>query len=186
MFTSLADFTERTNEINKERRGQVRPYVIVPYIGAVLLRSSMESAGLGHVEVTPFDEIDDGDFLICSAGMGSPAIGIEKIPNGSEYLRAFRGLESHIGMKASHVSPVEIGGINSLMPLVVAVHSGLPVADGDGEGRAFPELQMTTFCGYGYSASPVCLVDERANSIPRTRTRKTAGQGRCSPASWWQ
>ena len=136
-----------------------------PYIGALLLRQAMESSSVSQIEITPFDELDDSDFLICSAGMGSPAIGIEKIPNGSEFVRSFRGLESFLHRSASHVSPIEIGGINSLVPLVVAVHSGLPVADGDGEGRAFPELQMTTFCGFGYSAAPVCMVEERGNTL---------------------
>ena len=37
MFTRLAEFTEKTNECNKERRSQVRPYIIVPYVGAVLI-----------------------------------------------------------------------------------------------------------------------------------------------------
>lgn len=136
-----------------------------PYIGALLLRRAMESASVTQVEITPFDEVDESDFLICSAGMGSPAIGIEKIPNGSEYVRSFRGLESYVERRATHVSPIEIGGINSLVPLVVSVHSGLPVADGDGEGRAFPELQMTTFCGLGYSAAPVCMIEERGNTL---------------------
>jgi hypothetical protein len=136
-----------------------------PYIGALLLRQAMESTSVSLLEITPFDELDDSDFLICSAGMGSPAIGIEKIPNGSEFVRAFRGLESYLGKRASHVSPIEIGGINSLVPLVVSVHSGLPVADADGEGRAFPELQMTTFCGFGYSAAPVCMIEERGNML---------------------
>ncbi|MDG7015764.1 MAG: DUF917 domain-containing protein, partial [Nitrososphaerota archaeon] len=73
--------------------------------------------------------------------------------------------EAYVGKTANHVSPIEIGGINSLVPLVVSAHAGLPVADGDGEGRAFPELQMTTLCGLGYSAAPVCMVDERVNSL---------------------
>lgn len=136
-----------------------------PYVGALLLRSSMEAKGLNKISVTPFDQIDESDFLICSAGMGSPAIGIEKLATYTDHLRAFRGLESYVGRKATLVSPIEIGGINSLVPLVVASQTGLPVADGDGEGRAFPELQMTTLTGYGLSASPVCLAEERGNTL---------------------
>lgn len=136
-----------------------------PYIGALLLRSSMESKGVEQIEVRPLDEISDSDFLICSAGMGSPAVGIEKIPNSTNHLLAFRGLEDHLKRRATLVSPVEIGGVNSLVPLVVASQSGLPVADGDGEGRAFPELQMTTFTGYGFPASPMCIADERENTL---------------------
>ena len=37
LFIGLAEFTERMNRINKERRSQVRTYLIVPYIGAVLI-----------------------------------------------------------------------------------------------------------------------------------------------------
>jgi uncharacterized protein len=136
-----------------------------PYVGALLLRSSMEAKGVDRISVTPFEQIDESDFLICSAGMGSPAIGIEKLPTYTDHLRAFKALESYVGRKATLVSPIEIGGINSLVPLVVASQSGLPVADGDGEGRAFPELQMTTLTGYGLSASPVCLTEERGNTL---------------------
>jgi uncharacterized protein len=136
-----------------------------PYIGSLLLRQSMETEGVDEVRIVPFDEIDDSDFLICSAGMGSPAIGIEKIPNGTEHVRAFRTLEAFLKKKATIVSPIEIGGVNSLVPLIVGARSGLPVADGDGEGRAFPELQMTTLAGFGYSASPAALGDERINGL---------------------
>ena len=37
MFVGLAEFTEKTNQLDKERRGQVRAYIIIPYIGAILI-----------------------------------------------------------------------------------------------------------------------------------------------------
>ncbi len=40
------------------------------------------------------------------------------------------------------VMSAEIGGLNSMEPLVVAAKTGLPVVDCDGMGRAFPELQV--------------------------------------------
>ena len=36
----------------------------------------------------------------------------------------------------------EVGGMNSLEPLLVSAILGLPVVDGDGMGRAFPMLQV--------------------------------------------
>ena len=135
-----------------------------PHIGAMLLKQAMEDEHIESVAVTPFDEIDSSHFLISSAGIGSPAIGIEKIANGQEYHFAFRKLEEFLSRRASHVSPVEIGGINSLIPFIAAIRLKLPVADGDGEGRAFPELQMTTFSALGLRASPMCIVDEKRNS----------------------
>ncbi len=37
MFISLADFTEKNDQLDKERKSQIRPYVIIPYIGAILV-----------------------------------------------------------------------------------------------------------------------------------------------------
>jgi flagellar protein FlaJ len=37
MFISLADFTERNAQLDKERKSQIRPYIIIPYIGAILI-----------------------------------------------------------------------------------------------------------------------------------------------------
>ena len=37
MFETLAEFTEKNRILDKERKSQVRPYIIVPYIGAVLI-----------------------------------------------------------------------------------------------------------------------------------------------------
>ena len=38
----------------------------------------------------------------------------------------------------------EIGGANSIAPLVAGALTGKPVIDADAMGRAFPELQMST------------------------------------------
>jgi len=136
-----------------------------PYLGALLLKSAMERFQVDELEVTPFDEIDDSHFSFCIAGMGSPTIGVEKIPAGTEYARSTRSLEKIIGRNATHLSPAEIGGINSLVPFINSVYVKLPVIDGDGEGRAFPELQMTTFNAYGQRASPMCISDEKGNEV---------------------
>lgn len=135
-----------------------------PSLGAMLLKQAWEAKGLDSIEVVPFDQIDENSLLISSAGMGSPVIGIEKIPNGAEYAVAFKALESYIKRSANYISPVEIGGVNSIVPLITASYRALPVADADGEGRAFPELQMTTFSAYGQRASPLSVVDERGNT----------------------
>jgi archaeal flagellar protein FlaJ len=37
MFISLADFTEKNDQLDKERKSQIRPYIIIPYIGAILV-----------------------------------------------------------------------------------------------------------------------------------------------------
>jgi len=59
----------------------------------------------------------------------------------------------------------EAGGVNSTVPFIVAAASGLPLIDGDGMGRAYPELQMVTFTMHGVSATPMVLCDDKGNSL---------------------
>lgn len=40
LFNSLADFTQRSRDLEKERKSMFRPYVFLPYIGAVLTIAS--------------------------------------------------------------------------------------------------------------------------------------------------
>ena len=37
MFINLADFTEKNAQLEKERRSSIRPYIIIPYIGAIMV-----------------------------------------------------------------------------------------------------------------------------------------------------
>lgn len=56
---------------------------------------------------------------------------------------------------------MEAGGVNSMIPIVVAAQLGLPMVDCDGMGRAFPELQMVTFHLDRISATPMAITDEK-------------------------
>ncbi|MCL4164925.1 UNVERIFIED_CONTAM: hypothetical protein GTU68_006462 [Idotea baltica] len=47
---------------------------------------------------------------------------------------------------------------------MVAAKTGLPLLDGDGMGRAFPELQMVSFTLHDVQASPLALADEKGNT----------------------
>ena len=59
----------------------------------------------------------------------------------------------------------EIGGSNSIEPILTAAYAGLPVVDGDGMGRAFPEMQMSTFFIYGLDPSPGAIADDKGNVV---------------------
>jgi DUF917 family protein len=60
---------------------------------------------------------------------------------------------------------IEAGGLNSVMPIYVAARLRIPMVDCDGMGRAFPEIQMTTFTPKGITASPFAMADERGNTV---------------------
>ena len=50
-------------------------------------------------------------------------------------------------------------------PLIDAALLGLPVVDGDGMGRAFPEMQMTTWAIYGHRSTPSAMCDPHGNIV---------------------
>ncbi|MDP9370357.1 MAG: DUF917 domain-containing protein [Chloroflexota bacterium] len=132
-----------------------------PYLGKVHARTLL-AAGARPVVVDP-DEVPDDALVVSVGGMGSPTISIERIQRGDEPLVAMRALERHIGRSFTHLVPGEVGGSNSVRPIVVAAQSGLPVVDADGMGRAFPELQMETFTIYGVRPTPAALADPRGH-----------------------
>lgn len=134
-----------------------------PYIGTLMLRQAIED-GL-PVELADVETLGDDDLAVPFAMMGAPTVIVEKIPNGAEMVAALRTTERFIGAPARAVLCAEIGGINALLPLVLASRCGLPVIDGDGMGRAFPQLQMTTYNIFGVPAAPMVMADEYCNTV---------------------
>ncbi|RKT83644.1 hypothetical protein SAMN05421805_110144 [Saccharopolyspora antimicrobica] len=133
-----------------------------PYVGRLLVQQAIRESG--PITVLDPSEVDDDALVIPTAQMGAPTVVHEKIPSGEEPVTALRALESHLGAKATATMPIECGGINSMIPLVVAARTGLPVVDADGMGRAFPELQMETFGVYGVTGSPMAVAGERGET----------------------
>jgi uncharacterized protein len=98
------------------------------------------------------------DELVVGTGMmGSTVFYNENIPSGWEGSEVLKRYESSISEKIGAIIPVEIGGINGLDPLFTAFQNNLPVVDGDGMGKAFPELAMTTFHLHQIPVLPLVL-----------------------------
>jgi uncharacterized protein len=115
--------------------------------------------------VLPLEAIGDDDHVGSVGGIGAPVVSVEKIKQGQECLRALRAVEEAAGVKVSALISAEIGGSNSIEPILAAAYAGLPVVDGDGMGRAFPELQMSTFFIYGMDPSPGAIADDKGNVV---------------------
>lgn len=134
-----------------------------PYIGRMLVEQALVAGGA--IDILDVDDVADDLFVIPTAQMGAPTVMVEKIPAGFEATAALRILEEHLGRTADATMPIECGGINSMIPLVVAAETGLPVVDADGMGRAFPELSMETFAVYGVQGSPLALAGEHGERV---------------------
>ena len=133
-----------------------------PYIGQLRARQAIER--WGPVTVLSPDELPDDSRVVCVGGIGAPTVGIEKVRDLQSY-HALRAIEAYVGEEATALISNEIGGSNSVEPLIPAAMAGLPVVDADGMGRAFPELQMKTFFVYGVPCCPMAIADEKGNSV---------------------
>ena len=134
-----------------------------PLIGRLLVDRALGEGK--RVEVLDPSEVGDDAFVISTAMMGAPSVVFEKLPAGDEAVNSMRRLEEHLGRKADVTVPMEIGGLNSMIPLTVAANAGIPVVDADGMGRAFPELQMETFGVYGVRGSPLVVSDALGHHV---------------------
>jgi len=106
-------------------------------------------------------EVRDDEFVVVSAGMGSPLAA--KYGWRNEHLPAFDLLEKFLSKRISYVVPIEIGAGNVAVPVHAAAFRNRILIDGDGAGRAIPELELTTFDIYGVPISPMSISDWEGN-----------------------
>ena len=84
-------------------------------------------------------------------------------------------------MRCSALISAEVGGSNSIEPILAAAYAGLPVVDGDGMGRAFPEVQMSTFFIYGLDPSPGAIADDKGQCRRLQESRRHVLAGALRP-----
>ena len=124
-----------------------------------------ELANSGYSGTVTVQDYDGATPACVLAIMGSPdaasSLDLAAIQNSiSNTLAVQQGLT---GMTVGALIPVEIGPINSLVPLIgAALSSGsVWVVNGDGAGRAVPELPQTTFTApSGPAPSPAVLASD--------------------------
>src|SRR3989449_2782044 len=119
----------------------------------------------GPVPLLDLDELPDDGLLMPCGGLGAPTVSIEKFGNGGEGARLRDHVERLWGRPVVALMSSEIGGSNGLVPVAWAAGLGLPVADADGMGRAFPEMQQVTMELAGISPNPAVMTDERGNTL---------------------
>lgn len=134
-----------------------------PYLGMLRCRELLRAGA--RLQVLPLDALPDDALIGEVGGIGAPVVGVEKLREGREGLRAIRAVEQAIGAPIAATISAEIGGSNAMEPLIAAALAGLPVIDGDGMGRAFPEVQMSTFMIYGAPTAPAALADDKGNVV---------------------
>ncbi|CAB3981430.1 Hydantoin utilization A [Paramuricea clavata] len=107
------------------------------------------------------------ELLICD----EKDIEISESARGVKYVTHLPELQSTVipdDRKIVGLMSAEIGGMNSIEPLILGAKLGLPVLDCDGMGRAFPELDMFLPHIHGLPSCPSVIVGSRKSSEAMT------------------
>lgn len=134
-----------------------------PKIGYLMAKQAIEK--YGDIELVSIDELEEDQLVGSVAMMGAPSVSLEKIPNGEEFVHVLKAMEDLKGKKVEGIYPIEVGGLNSLIPIVAAAKLRVPLIDADCMGRAFPELQMVTQSIFDIPNTPMVLCDEKLNTV---------------------
>jgi DUF917 family protein len=130
-----------------------------PYLGLLNMRRLYAE---GHrVSLMPADELADDDWVAAVSNMGAPLVGQERLTDSRTIARAVALMEEHTGHRFRGIMALEIGGGNSIQPLMAAAHLERPVIDADMMGRAYPEAQMTSVAVGDLRPYPLTTVDVR-------------------------
>jgi DUF917 family protein len=130
-----------------------------PYLALLNMRALYKA---GHrVQLMPAADLADDDWVAAVSGMGAPLVGQERLTDSRTIARAVALMEEHIGKRFRGIMSLEIGGGNSIQPLMAAAHLKRPVIDSDMMGRAYPEAQMTSVAVGDLKPCPLASVDVR-------------------------
>ena len=135
-----------------------------PYSGALMAKHAIATAKQ-PVHIIALDEVEDNWMTVPSSMIGAPTVAVEKLNSKDQMLVAFEAMEKALETNISATFPIEVGGFNSLIPIMVAAQKNIPVVDCDAMGRAFPEAQMVTFFLDDLPSAPNTLADERGNVV---------------------
>ncbi|HEV2186387.1 MAG TPA: DUF917 domain-containing protein [Stellaceae bacterium] len=154
-----------------------------PYLGLLNMRR-LYAEGCRVRLMSPFDLADE-DWVAVVSNMGAPLVGQERLSDSRNIARAVRMQEEFHGWKFRAVMSLEIGGNNSIQPLMAAAHLDLPVVDADTMGRAYPEAQMTSVAVGDLRPYPCALYDPRGieaivTNVPSWKWMERASRKICA------
>ena len=133
-----------------------------PHVPKLIAREALKK--YGPVTVVQPEDLADDAFVGTIGSVGAPTVSLELLPSLDDAARTLDAFEKYLGRSIDAVASFEIGGGNSLIPLVAAAGKGIPVIDGDGMGRALPEAQMMSYAIAGVKPTPAVAYDYAGNT----------------------
>ena len=133
-----------------------------PYLSMLCARQAL--ADDVSVDLITMKELADDAIIVAVGAVGAPTTSLELLPSVDDPAKALAAYQAHTGQHIDAIVAFEIGGGNSLIPVAAAAAAGIPLIDGDGMGRALPEVQMMTYSIAGISPTPSVALDYAGNS----------------------
>lgn len=118
-----------------------------------------------RARLIPAESLADDDLVAVVSQMGAPLVSQERITDPAMIAEAVRMMEAHLGKEFRAFMSLEIGGGNGIQPLLAGAIMDRPVVDGDGMGRAFPNIFHTSFAVGDLACVPLTLWDIRGNGL---------------------
>jgi uncharacterized protein len=134
-----------------------------PYLGTLAAIEALRQNG--PPQVIEVGELTDDGYVASLGMVGAPVPLVEKFSLGPELMQVYEALQEHFRRPLQALMPVEIGGVNTVVALILGSRLGIPVVDADYMGRAYPEIPLATPTLYGRSASPMALANEHGNRV---------------------
>lgn len=134
-----------------------------PHVAELIAEQAL--AQYGPAQLLRAQELQDDALIVALGGVGAPTVSLELLPSIDEAANTLRAFEDRFDRKVDAVVSFEIGGGNSLIPIVAAAVMGIPVIDGDGMGRALPEAQMMTYPISGVLPTPAVSTDYKGDIV---------------------
>lgn len=137
-----------------------------PEEGLSILKKDLEEGR--RLAIVSLDEVPSDALIVCPYFCGSIAPSKKKhkpVVFEDPMAVAFEKMEKHLGKKAFATVAVELGGINTAIPLHVASMVNLPLLDGDYLGRSAPELLHSSANIFGVSLLPCVAVSEGGSIV---------------------
>ena len=133
-----------------------------PYLACLCAKEGLKTYGPAQM-ISP-EELEDDAFVIAVGAVGAPTTSLELLPSVDEAVRVVEAYGELVGRMPDALVSFEIGGSNSLIPIVAAAALDIPLVDGDGMGRALPEATMMTYAIAGIAPTPAVGLDYAGNT----------------------
>lgn len=134
-----------------------------PYLEYLSTRELLETSR--PVKLCTPESLPDDARVAVVAMVGAPLPLFERFADPEHFTRPVHVLARYLGCRFDAVMGYEIGSMNSLIPVMVAARTELPLVDADTLGRSFPEVQTSSFAIAGLDMAPIAISDVRANDL---------------------